>query len=73
VLRTTDLPEAPRFSMLMADWNLEPTPDAKLFDFTPPRDAKQIERMPATPGRTRSISWFIWRRERDLNPRTLAG
>ena len=49
VLTTTDLPEAPQFSILMTNWNLSPTFDAKLFEFTPPKDAKQIEWLPAAP------------------------
>lgn len=54
VLTTTDLPEAPQFSVVMTNWNLNPTFDAKLFDFTPPKDARQIEWLPATPSETQS-------------------
>lgn len=54
VLTTTDLPASPQFSILLTNWNLNPAFDAKLFDFTPPKDAKQIEWLPAAPSGTQS-------------------
>jgi hypothetical protein len=52
VLTTTDLPASPQFSILLTNWNLNPAFDAKLFEFTPPKDAKQIEWLPAAPSGT---------------------
>lgn len=49
VLTTTDLPASPQFSILLTNWNLSPAFDAKLFDFTPPEDAKQVEWLRAVP------------------------
>jgi hypothetical protein len=46
VITSTDVAGAPQFTVVMATWNLAPTFGADFFDFTPPKDAKQIEFQP---------------------------
>jgi hypothetical protein len=55
VITSTDVPNAPQFTIVMSDWDLAPVFDAQTFIFQPPVDARRIDFLPATnstgPGR----------------------
>ncbi len=50
VITSTDVSGAPQFAVVMAQWNLAPDISDKVFDFTPPNDAKKIDFLPAQEG-----------------------
>lgn len=50
VLTTNDDPAYPEYIVLMSDWDVSPEVNDAMFEFTPPRDAKETELMPMDPG-----------------------
>jgi len=46
VITSTDIQNAPQFSIVMNNWNLAPKIDAQMFEFMPPKHAKPINFLP---------------------------
>jgi hypothetical protein len=47
VITSLDVDQAPQFEVMMSNWSIDPSVDAKYFQFTPPPGAKAIEFLPA--------------------------